>query len=296
MDDLTVIYVAYGVTTLDLDWIPAGVPILVVHNDNQLGPLDRGEVVDLRPGQNLGFGAGVNLALKEVTTGRVLLCNPDTGLQRHHFEALAATPDRDLATLPLVEADGRPNSVVNRYYAPLPFLATAWRLGRLTPRGSRRRHFLVRALGRWGRDHQASFHLAAGSWPVSQWWASAAVLAAPVGALRAVGGFDDAFFLYYEDVDLQQRLAQRFPAMRIVVPDVPPGIHDVGGCAPGASPVGGAPPDPAGSQGDQGQAPESGVVAAHRQRSAVTYARRQPGPAWAVAARLVELTPLCFLP
>ncbi|MEM8924377.1 MAG: hypothetical protein AAGD35_12820 [Actinomycetota bacterium] len=262
--DITVVYVAYGVDELDLGWIPAETPVVVVHNDERLATPDRSGVVGIDAGGNVGFGAAVNRALSAVTTSRLVLCNPDTALAPHHFAALAAAPPDHLAAVPLVEPDGTPNSVINQYWSPAAFLATALRLGRLAPRGGRLRPLLLRALGHWGRAHRASLigdGPATGSWPLDRRWASAAVLAVPVEPLRAVGGFDDAYFLYYEDVDLQQRLAARFPALRIHLLDVAPGLHLVGGSGGGVR----------------------GTVARHRRNAAAEYASRQPGRGWRLA-------------
>ena len=68
----TVVVVAYGVNALLLDWVPATVPVVVVHNDDLLtvSSVDHPAVTHLFPGTNVGFGAGVNAALERVTTSR----------------------------------------------------------------------------------------------------------------------------------------------------------------------------------------------------------------------------------
>ncbi|MEM9132215.1 MAG: hypothetical protein AAF962_12830 [Actinomycetota bacterium] len=262
---LTVVYVAYGVDRLQLDWIPAGTPVIVVCNDDRLTPPERPGLVVIDPGTNLGFGAAVNRALDRVDTPRILLCNPDTDLDREHFDALATSPTGELVALPLVEMDGTANSVINGYWGPVAFVATALRLGRFAPRDGLVRRLLTPLLGRWGRAHRASLDNEAGTWPLAERWATAAVLALPVAEVRAVGGFDDAYFLYYEDADLQQRLAARFPHLRLRLLDSTPGVHEVGGSATG----------------------ERSAVARHRRAAAVVYARRQPGVRWRLAALAV---------
>ena len=265
--DLTVVYVAYGVDAIDLDWIPSGVPVVIVHNDERLEPPRRPGTSSLHPGTNLGFGAGVNHALAVVRTERVVLCNPDTELRPIHFDALAAAPAADAATISLVEPDGTPNAVVSGYWNPVAFVATALRLGRLAPRGSRARRLATVVLGRWGRSHRDALTHRRGTWPLTERWASAAVLALPVDALQAIGGFDDSYFLYYEDADLQQRLARRFPEMSIHLLDVEPAVHQVGGSDTGTS----------------------SPVAGHRLEAALVYGRRQPGLAWRAATAFVAI-------
>lgn len=271
----TVVYVAYGVESLDLEWIPADIPVVVVHNDIRL-PLQahrRPGLTDLGDGTNVGFGAAINLALPRVATPRVILCNPDTRLGPEHFGALVDAPDDELVTVPLVDSDGIPNSVVNGYWNAPAFLATALRLGRFAPRHGRVRRIVGPLLGRWGRGHVESLGPQPGTWPLSTRWASGAVLSIPTEALRAVGGFDDRYFLYYEDTDLQQRLAASNPSLRLRLADVSPAVHEVGGSI-----------DRSGRGSAAGPARE---VERIRRRSARRYADRQPGLGWRLAGAVV---------
>ena len=212
----TAVIVAYGVERLDLSWIATDAEVIVVHNDELL-PEDacrHDGVRHVHPGTNLGFGAGVNRALEYVTSERIVLCNPDTSLTADHWSALSGVPENDLASLPLLDDEGVPNSVVNCYWSPSSFMATAWRLGRFVPRGGRLRSFACGLLGGWGRVHREST-AAAGRWPLAERWASGAVLSLPTAAFRAVGGFDEGYFLYFEDADLQQRMAASDPSLHL---------------------------------------------------------------------------------
>src|SRR4051812_9413167 len=85
----TAVYVAYAIDRLDVGWLPDDTPVVVVHNDDRL-PEDAvgGAVTHVRPGGNVGFGAGVNAALPYVATDRVVLLNPDTELRDVHWRAL----------------------------------------------------------------------------------------------------------------------------------------------------------------------------------------------------------------
>lgn len=58
-------------------------------------------------------------------------------------------------------------------------------------------------------------------------WLSGACFAVATSAWDGVGGFDDAFFLYWEDVDLSYRLARA--GRRLVVRDDLTAVHEVGG-------------------------------------------------------------------
>lgn len=227
----TVVVVSFRTPHLDLSWVPDDARAVVVHNDDTLDPasVEHPGATHLFAGGNVGFGAAVNLALPSVTTPRVVLCNPDTALTREHWEALAGGGPEDIVAVPLVDGEGMPTSVVNRSYGPLGLVASGYRLGRLLRRGSRVRAAILRTSGSWGREHERLQRSAGGSFPLASHWVSGAAAAFDTGRLRAVGGFDPGYFLYFEDADLCRRLARRFPDMRIVLAAVTPGIHLVGG-------------------------------------------------------------------
>lgn len=232
----TAVYVSYGIGRLDLGWIPEDAEVIVVHNDGSLDPRSvvRPRVRHLFSPGNVGFGAGVNLALAQVTTDRVVVCNPDTELRPEHWSALVDAGPDEVVTVPLVGGDGRPTSLVNRYPTPASLSLTAWRVGRWLPRGGRARRWAARAGGRWARAHAESLEMRPGSFPLTEFWVSGAVFSVATHRVRAVGGFDPGYFLYLEDLDLAARLASRYPAMRVRVAGTRPGVHQVGGSAAAA--------------------------------------------------------------
>lgn len=258
----TAIYVAYGVDRLDTEWIPPECPVIVVHNDARLSvdSVSHPRARHLRTGGNVGFGAAINAALALVTTPRVVLCNPDTRLVPEHWQALAQGQPDEVVVVPHVTADGVPASVINRYPTPLTLALMAWRVGRLAPRGSRRRRLLSHLLGTWGRMHREGMDAGHGSWSLASHWATAAVLSVDTARLRDIGGFDPGYFLYFEDVDLCRRLARRHPAMRLVVPATEPAVHLVGGSASSTL--------------------EQRTAEHHRLASALRYCRSQSGWSW----------------
>jgi GT2 family glycosyltransferase len=262
-------YVAYGTRSIDAGWVPSDADVVVVHNDDLL---DRASVeataLHIDAGRNVGFGAAVNLALAHVSTDRVVLCNPDTVLTAEHCDALLEADVDEIVTVPLVAEDGVPTSVTSAYPTPLAHLASGLRLGRVVPRGSRARGVASRALGPWGRAHSASLQHPSGAWPLSERWVSGAVLSVDTRRLRAIGGFDEGYFLYYEDVDVCARLARRYPMTRARVAPVTPGRHAVGGSSTGAP---------------------SGAAERARLDSAIRYAHAQTGPAWRTTATLLAL-------
>lgn len=260
----TVVFVCYGAPCIDHAWIPARSPVLVVHNDRLTDPAEfPPESTHFFPSSNLGFGGAINLALAHIATDRVILCNPDVSLQPKHFTQLADAAAQEVVTVALMDARGRPTSVINRYPTPASALLSAWRVGRLAPRGGRVRARLARFLGPWGREHIGLTSAAAGSWPLHTHWVSGAVFSLATDRLRQVGGFSDKYFMYMEDVDLCHRLARAFPGMTCrLLAD--PGTHAVGGSAHGWT---------------------ERVRAQHlRARSSLTYARSMSGYSWSVAA------------
>ncbi|MCP3853487.1 MAG: glycosyltransferase family 2 protein [Actinomycetia bacterium] len=228
----TVIIVAYRTPELDLGWVPDRAAVIVVHNDGSLAPesVDHPAVTHLHPGENLGYGRAVNLALGQVRTERTIVANPDLKLERRHFEALASAPSGVVVTVPLVDLEGEPTPVLVPNYSPVTFLLTTLRAGRLIGRGSPVRAWLL-ARTRWGRNLERAGNdfderRLAGA------WVGGALFSVDTARLRAVEGFDPDFFLYFEDADLSQRLADRFPELRVRNVSGPPGVHAVGGSSP----------------------------------------------------------------
>jgi N-acetylglucosaminyl-diphospho-decaprenol L-rhamnosyltransferase len=260
----SLVMVLYGTDQLELDWVPDDTPIILVHNDRRLDPtlVHADGVAHLMAERNLGFGGGVNLGLSEVDTPRTVICNPDTELSAMHWDALQSDDPDEVRAIALDDATGRPTAVVNPYPSAFGHLAAGWRLGRVFPRGSRRRELFGRLAGGWARANVESFALTSGRWSLRTHWISGAVFSIDTERLRSVGGFDDRYFLYFEDIDLCRRLGVTFPEMAIVMTPVPAGVHAVGGST-----------DSTGS----GRRTRSMHLASARR-----YAAQQPGWSWAV--------------
>jgi GT2 family glycosyltransferase len=137
----------------------------------------------LEPGRNLGFAGGCGLGVRESTAPLVLLLNPDAvpapgclaALRRCAADEPSWGAWQALVTLP----DG---TTVNSAGNPVHFLGFAWAGGHGRP---------VAELG-VGRRVVGS--------------ASGAALCVRRAAWHAVGGFDERYFMYGEDVDLSLRL------------------------------------------------------------------------------------------
>ena len=174
--------------------------IVVVDNDSQDGS---GETLAdgdpdaqwLATGLNLGYGTAANRGVAATTEPYVLVLNPDVVVEPGTVKALTAALERDdrLAVVgPKVETpDGERYPSARRF----PDLVTAAGhafLGYVAP-GNR----FSRAYKLADRDpdqpHEAD-------------WISGSCFLARRRAFEDVGGFDEAYFMYAEDVDLCWRL------------------------------------------------------------------------------------------
>jgi N-acetylglucosaminyl-diphospho-decaprenol L-rhamnosyltransferase len=264
LDPLTVVYVAFGVTGLDVSWLEPEDAVILVHNDDLLpmGTIKHCRAIEVVSGRNVGYGAGVNAALELVHTSRVVLCNPDTQLSREHRRLLAGTDPDEVVAVALDDERGEPTWTVLPYPGALAAVAMGHRLGRGLGRRSRLRDLGSRLLTAGRTPYASLLGARSGSWPLATHWVSAAVLSIDAGRLREVGGFEAGYFLYMEDVDLSRRLAERFPSMRVRLPGGEPGRHAVGGSAAARS---------------------TAAVELDRIRSLRRYCSLQPGRRWGVA-------------
>jgi N-acetylglucosaminyl-diphospho-decaprenol L-rhamnosyltransferase len=189
-----------------------GSPVLVVDNSSHDGSADlvRREFprVRLRTEEgNRGYGAAANLALRELGTRYVLLLNADTELTRGAVEALAgyldAHPAAAMAGPRIVNRAGMYERSAHRFPTPMSLLLHArWWPG---PQSQAAGEQIGPA--RKGRLRRWRALLRRSEWrarPVD--WTLGAALAIRSEAFDAAGGFDEAYFLYQEEIDLCYRL------------------------------------------------------------------------------------------
>jgi GT2 family glycosyltransferase len=176
-----------------------GTEVVVVDNgsppEGSSAPPGFSDVNWLAAPDNPGFGGGINRGAALCDTELMLICNPDIVLEDDALALLCTAlvaDDTAAAVGPaLVDAAGR----VSQSARAFPSLRSSWRqafLGLLHPAGRRSSEYRAR---NWALAERG----------VVDWVTGACVLVR-TDAFRAVGGFDEGFFLYVEEVDLCWRL------------------------------------------------------------------------------------------
>jgi len=149
----------------------------------------------VQTGRNAGYAAAINAADATIDAGRhLLILNPDIRLWPDCALTLIhrlADPGVGLAVPQLLHEDGSIAHSLRRE----PSLATAWSDSLL---GNRIASWL--SLGETVRDER----LYRGGGPVE--WATGAALAVSAATRKAVGPWDESFFLYSEEVDYMDRV------------------------------------------------------------------------------------------
>ena len=185
-----------------------GMPVVTVVVDNRTTEAERAAVLDLgrshgwiveTPQTNLGFGAGANLgAATAIAAGAtcLLMLNPDAYIDGGSLARLVDTVTETPMTL------------------AAPVITTS--TGELWFDGA-------------GIDMATGATTTADriGEPGVEPWLTGACLAVSTELWNSVGGFDDDYFLYWEDVDLSRRVREAGGTLRIV-----PGttaVHDEGG-------------------------------------------------------------------
>lgn len=149
--------------------------------------------------RNVGFGRANNFALKQATGEYILFLNPDTIVGEQCFRNVLAFADSHpgLGALGVkMLNDSGAFALESRRGIPTPWTAFCKMsgLGHLFPRSKRLGRYYMRWLG---EDESAEIEIVSG-----------AFMLCSHKALQQVGGFDERFFMYGEDIDLSFRLLQ----------------------------------------------------------------------------------------
>ncbi len=188
------------VESLLKDDLPKGTEIIVVDNnsgDDSVYMLrsDFPEITVIANKENLGLAAGVNTALAVAKGSYYLVLNPDMialpGSVHNLVAFMDKNPDVGIAGGKLISPNGKLQYSCYGFYTPMTIFYRRTFLGK-TPTGKQAiRTFLMKDF-----DHASEKDVD---------WLMGACLMVRKKAYEQVGGMDELFFLYFEDVDWCRR-------------------------------------------------------------------------------------------
>lgn len=162
--------------------------------------------------KNVGFGAAMNVGIHAAKGEKLLIFNPDLAPEPGSLDAMLVKLSTDTTIGILAPRLQNPDGTLQYSVCAHPTLVIP----------ALRRTFLGRTS--WGKAQLAAFQLRERDHAVEQDvdWAIGSSLLAWKKDLVALGGFDEQFFMYYEDADLCRRMHEMgkrvvyFPAVRMV--------------------------------------------------------------------------------
>lgn len=165
---------------------------------------------------NLGFSTGVNRAAQAARGDVFFLLNPDTlahGISMRELETMFCEEGAEVLGLRQVDGQGRVQ------------LSRGWQAGVIPE--------LFRKILQDGCDHDQKWAY----WLLEQVqkssrsvdWVAGSALLTPRKVFEALQGFDERYFLYFEDIDYCLRVSQL--GGRIAFRDSPTLVHHRGACA-----------------------------------------------------------------
>ncbi|WP_315097676.1 glycosyltransferase family 2 protein [uncultured Cellulomonas sp.] len=174
-------------------------------------------------GENLGYGGGANLGAAGARAPWILVANSDIEFPPGSLDALVAAGE----AAPTAGSVGP--ALLNTDGSVYP---SARELPSLTQGAGHALFVRLWPGNPWTRRYQARQSSAGGQRPAG--WLSGACLLVRREAFEALGGFDDGYFMFFEDVDLGERLG-RAGWVNLYVPQVQ--VTHVGGTSWRATPA-----------------------------------------------------------
>lgn len=229
--DIDIIYVNYN-STVELGQSIRSIPALkkekytlhvtVVDNASADSPIS---LTASFPGikfifnrNNIGFGAAINQALCCTRSPYVILLNPDSlfsdGFFDDSIDFLEKNPDVGIMGPMILDEDGSLQGSARAFPTPMTtFFGRNSLLTRLFPKNSISRGNVLT----WRNKENE---------PMEVDWVSGACMVVRRAAMEEIGGFDERFFLYWEDTDLCCRMKKA--GWRVVYYPKPKIVHFVG--------------------------------------------------------------------
>lgn len=153
----------------------------------------------IEPGRNLGFGTACNLGTAGGNSDYVLFLNPDTRFLRPTLASVVAFMERPQSAkigvcgIRLVGEDGTTSKHCARLPSAMTFLNLSAGLSKFWPAA-----FKPVELVEFDHEHDSTVpHVMGAFFMIRR------------SLFDAIGGFDETFFVYYEDLDLSLRVQQR---------------------------------------------------------------------------------------
>jgi N-acetylglucosaminyl-diphospho-decaprenol L-rhamnosyltransferase len=151
----------------------------------------------LRTGGNIGYGAAANAGLADATGRWALVANPDVRFEPGSVDELLAVASRWPRAATVGPAIRTPEGELYPSARDLPALSTGIGhalLGWVWPANP--------WTTRYRRERESPRERTAG-------WLSGSCFLVDLAASRSIDGFDPGYFMYFEDVDLAERLGRR---------------------------------------------------------------------------------------
>jgi len=156
------------------------------------------EVTLIEGDENVGFSRGYNRAARETSGRYLLILNPDTvthsGALKTIVDFMDSHPDAGAVGPRLLNSDGTIQYSCRRFPQPMAAILRNTILGRFVPGNRFTREYLM---ADW--DHNAIREVD---------WVSGAAMCIRRETWDQVGGFDEGFFMYAEDIDWCLRAQQ----------------------------------------------------------------------------------------
>ncbi|MCL2589547.1 MAG: glycosyltransferase family 2 protein [Betaproteobacteria bacterium] len=151
----------------------------------------------LNSGRNGGLSYGINIGAKEASCEYLLILNPDTYFIDNSigfaFEFFDKNPDVGLIGLDLIYPDGRRQLSARRFYSVIDIFARRLPIGRY-----------------WLFKRRLDKHMMLSDWekgiPFNADWVMGTGFIIRRNLFQNIGGMNESYFIYMEDVDLCTRI------------------------------------------------------------------------------------------
>ena len=162
-----------------------------------------GHVSAINSSANTGFGAGHNVAIAKEESTYHLVLNPDAVMERdalaRAIRFMEGNPAVGMLVPRVLSPDGKPSYLCKRYPSVLDLLLRGF-----APRGVQQRF-------RRRLDHYEMRDVTQSETVMNIPIASGCFMFFRTEVLKRLGGFDERYFLYFEDFDLSMRMKNIAP-------------------------------------------------------------------------------------